>query len=639
MPLERFVIEELGGLNRNLVDGLGKQPDELKNLKFDKMGGWRYYGAPEVERTGLPSPFYQSVNRYGVYFDDATEEYHFHDAVTDGLSASDLTKDLTVPVAFADTGVSIANADGSTNYFVAPRARYGPFLDYMTGVALSPDEVATPAVPGWPEVTVTWTAGTANGDIEYQGHIIVGYAAWVQTKGGKYVFKTRSQDIYPLDFTPTPTENGRFNFEIEDPPAGSVPTGVQYGVDIYIEAYDTGFKVAHSGFLGGGVPGEVIQYSDFANDLVGNSEIFVDGRFDLAVSHQGRYYYVDAHAGGSDYASSATSFFGLGYESKVGPVWDIRRYGRGPDNIVVYSEAGPGNYALNATRATNFFVVSPEAGAGINALMSSPAGLMVFCENEIFLFRGDPVASSSLVRYSGTIGNTPGSHPVSLAGVVFNVWGGHVYMHSLGMGDVDFGQGISRISDAVYLLDDPFINLYADQENNQIIAETEAGLLYVYDAQSQSWFEHQYSGGTYTPLNYGGGPLVDGNLFYEATGAISFISNEGAAPADLGPSFKFSHLDFGDKRAHKLFRSVEVFTNPDWSSTASPTMTYQVGEMSSGTTVNGVDLGSGRWVFRLEPGASGARGSFEFSFPLMAAGDVIEPPIVFNYVPKGRRRI
>jgi hypothetical protein len=103
---------------------------------------------------------------------------------------------------------------------------------------------------------------------------------------------------------------------------------------------------------------------------------------------------------------------------------------------------------------------------------------------------------------------------VSLAGVIFNVWDGHVYMHSLGMGDVDFGQGIARISDPVYLFSDPFVGVYADQENNQIIAETEGGLLYVYDAASQSWFEHQYSDGGYTPLNYGGGPLVDGNLFY-----------------------------------------------------------------------------------------------------------------------------
>jgi hypothetical protein len=122
-------------------------------------------------------------------------------------------------------------------------------------------------------------------------------------------------------------------------------------------------------------------------------------------------------------------------------------------------------------------------------------------------------------------------------------------------------------------------------------------------------------------------------------GSISFIRNEGSAPADFGPSFRFSHLDFGDKRAHKLFRSVEVFTNPGWSSTAAPTLTYQVGEAPTGTTVTGEDLGGGRWVFRMEPGASGPRGSFEFSFPLMAAGDVIEPPIVFNYVPKGRRRI
>jgi len=187
-------------------------------------------------------------------------------------------------------------------------------------------------------------------------------------------------------------------------------------------------------------------------------------------------------------------------------------------------------------------------------------------------------------------------------------------------------------------VDDPFINVYADQENNQIIAETEGGLLFVYDAPTQSWFEHAFSDDGYEPLNYGGGPLVDGLLFYKSSSLFN-ISNHAAASASYPPAVTFSNLDFGDKRAQKLFRSVEIFTNSDWSSTASPFMSYRVGDMATAMNITGEHLGSGRWVFRCEPGASGPRGTFEFSFPLMGADDVIEPPIVFNYVPKGRRRI
>jgi len=417
MPLERFVIEELGGVNRNLVDGLGKQPDELKNLKFDRAGGWRYYGARDaVGNVFGYEPFYQMVNRYGVYFGDSFI-YRVHDVVTNSLVVRVLNKDLT-NAGPGSGGESLANADGSTNYFAIPRVRYGPYVDYLTGLGVSPDQATTPVAPN---VAVTWTNGSANGNLNHNRIFLGLYAAWVQTRGGKYIFAHKRVTIYPIDYGAT-TE-GRLNFTVQAPPSGSIPAGVQYGIDIYVIGESPAFVREYEGFLGTGLPGDVVRYADYESDLAPSSEIFVEGHSSRTTSHQGRYYYVQPQALGGDYVLLADAFFGLGYEIGVGPVMDIRRYGRGPDNVIVYSEAVPSNYAVNAVRALNFFVVTPEAGAGINALMSSPAGLLVFCENEIFLFHGDPASSPSLVRYSGTIGNTPGSHPVSLAGIVF--WSGY----------------------------------------------------------------------------------------------------------------------------------------------------------------------------------------------------------------------
>ena len=93
-------------------------------------------------------------------------------------------------------------------------------------------------------------------------------------------------------------------------------------------------------------------------------------------------------------------------------------------------------------------------------------------------------------------------------------------------------------------------------------------------------------------------------------------------------------LDLGDKRAGKLWRSVEVYTNEEYD--GEPLLTWRVGEATG--VVSGRNKGKGIWVFVLPMGQTGPLADLIFTFPGMDSVDTIEPPVVVSFVPRGRAR-
>jgi len=638
--LERFVIEELEGLNLNLVDGLGTAPDGLRNALGDRFGGYRYYGQGEDildfdtainGNLGDVDSILSSENRYG-YYKNGANEYGLH---TLGLPALDRVKVSTTWSPFASATGTAGKSLGPT-YFSIPGARYGPW--YIPGKVTGTGKQGEPRLSFNQTVAppyVEYGSSTSSGSVP-AGLYKFRSAAFVETERGRLVFHVSNASI-----------------DISLAAAGHITAAVPVGKEgyagayIYVDAFPSGSDPLGNHFAGildgaGSISADPLVINDLS-ELTPSSDIFINPDHDISAFHDGRFYYANPTVLNAYVSGGMTSIWnGPGWDNSAkreNVIRDIQYENVGPDIFVHFTEVMPFSGGVNMTKALNNFRVWPSSGAGVNALMPSPAGLMVFCENEIFLFRGDPV-QPQLLKFSSTIGNTPGIKPVSLAGVVFNIYGGEIYTYALGMGDIDFGSGISKISMPVYLPNDPFVKLAADPQNNLILAQTESGNIFIYDAGRQQWVEHPFSGHPElkTMLNYGGAPDAEGGLFLFDGGLVRAVKKTGGqTTADPSLTVAFNQLDFGDKRAKKLYRSVEAFTNSEYAGAAS--MTYKIGEMAAPASVDAESFPEGRHVFRLPPGVSGAVGDFEFEFSQMGEDDVVEPPIVFNYVPKGRRRI
>ena len=608
--LQRFPIEQLGGVNRNLVDGLGTAPDKLKNLAFDRAGGWRYYGEFGLAESVTAAPLEVSAvsGDFGFYYGAG------NDLVLHRSNPSSL---------WTDTVASI------TKWSSIPTVRYGPWR-IIQGTASE--------VPSAGTATGYFATGTAAEATLPLGDYVFSTAEYVDTDKGKYLFAFENSG-----------ESPETSVSIETAGEGILITNESIHPRlVYLRDGPEGELDLTSGFVADLQPGEEREIVD-PSEFLANSDIWIRSHHDLTEFHQGRMYV----------ANPIARLFSLSaLEPFNGPGWD-RASSRIQDQSVVANDIPHGNLiffseviptvnpdapgGVNMVRSLNYFSVPISSRSRILGLKSTPAGLLIFCDYEMFLFRGDPV-SAELVRFSSSIGLDSGTKPVSMAGIVFSIYGGEVYMFSLGMGDVDFGGGASKISDPVYNLTDPFVELSVDRDRGQLIARTQNNLVFNYVASKQEWFENPFSGAEelHALLDYGGGPDIDGALFalHPAGGgtSLSFIKYDGNFLTGSDPAvFRFDNLDFGDKRARKIFRSVEVYVDDDYAPSVMPTMSYSVDGRSG--SVAGNDLGEGRWVFRLPLGASGAQGSFEFLFSDLTVDNVIEPPIVFNVVPLGRRRI
>lgn len=336
-----------------------------------------------------------------------------------------------------------------------------------------------------------------------------------------------------------------------------------------------------------------------------------------------------------------------------------------PEMTVVYSNPGAANRGWQA----NVITLNASSSSRITALSSTPAGLLVFMENETWLISGnpDPYAGDVRVqRFSGTMGCDPGVTPARLGAVVFPIYNGELYAISLGMGDVDFGSGVENIGRPIWLREDPFVRAVGEPRTNHVVAATRSGIVYRYDAQAKAWFNDPFSdvavGGEGDILGFyeyvlqenGDNVLFEDGyqmlgesspsferlipLPYAGGMTVYLVNNEfwGITTDEAGDvRMRWDDLDFGDRYTHKLWRRVEVSTSGSYAGT--PTLRYAVdGDWQS--TVSGVSSGNGVWVFNLHRGQVGITLGLEFAFPGMQLTDSIEPPIVIEAAARYRSR-
>jgi hypothetical protein len=298
-----------------------------------------------------------------------------------------------------------------------------------------------------------------------------------------------------------------------------------------------------------------------------------------------------------------------------------------PDLTLAYSTTG----SVNRGSIDNFLTFSPLASSRITALASTPAGLLVFMENETFLVRGDPAGGDlASQRLSGTLGCDPGVIPARMGSVVMPIYKGEIFAVNLGGGDVDFGGSMVNISRPIWLPDDPFIQVVGEAKRQHIVARTAAGRVYRLDVSEQKWMNDPFD--EMADLRW----LLpaDTDTFYgtryNVGGYLDVVSDDLVGT----PLIAWTDLDGGDKNLMKLWRRMEVFT--EGAGDGTPTLTYTARGASE--TVSGIDKGEGRWVFTFKRGVVSPTVGLQLEFLGATEDFVMEPPVVIEFVPRYRQR-
>ena len=623
--LQRFPIEQLGGVNRNLADGLGTAPDELKNLRFTRAGGWQFYGAVN---DGPQLPGHSGVDTVTITRDKSG--YYVWRVGGAGhpgylFNGGSVVDFGTIVGATADPVVSYTPYTGLViSHGVTAQEYY----------ARMPSGVFSVVEASHNDVSIALGSGTG-----FSGNLRFAFIHYVQTAMGKVLFHPKGS-TFADDILLSATEE---SIEISRQPSAA-------GTLVYLKGqYRYGGTEELPGwtpslgnrFIADFPPSETTANIEITDDseLMENSHIWLKRilatpRADPVEHHQGRYYYSRPAPLAS--GASTDPWYGPGSRDSQTRANLVPPLGSGPEPTVIYFTEL--NFA-NLSRTLNYFNIPFSASRTVTALLSTPAGLLIAGENEMFLLRGDPEAQPELTRFSSSIGSDFDVRAVSMGGIVFVAYAGHIYMLSLGMGDIDFGSGIDRVSDDIYDVEDEFKQLAVDHELNILVARTESGKIFHFDVARRAWFEGGLSempdffAFLPNPGVLSGSPIGDGPIYLSTNGQTKTLELGGSGSARFG----FEQLDFGDKRARKLFRSAEINVSDEYNPGSPPVMEYAVDGRSG--SVNGSNLGEGRWVFRLPLGSSGAKADFAFSFSGLTVSDVIEPPIVFNVVPLGRRRI
>jgi hypothetical protein len=344
-----------------------------------------------------------------------------------------------------------------------------------------------------------------------------------------------------------------------------------------------------------------------------------------------------------------------------------------PRLTLIYSDVGSANRGTDL----NYFVLNASNSSRITALASTAAGLLVFMDNETWLLTGnvDPFFTAlsaqpqaRIQRFSGTIGCDNNVIPGRLGGVVFSIYKGELYAITLGMGDVDFGSGIELISTPLNLKEDPIVQVVGEPQTNHVVIKTKRNLVYRYDTRSKQWADDVFSEVSLDPIASSPDERLvitedsddilledDSKLRLESTPdnnrlllipaclcgtyATRVVLKDRFAAVDLAlkdkVAVRWDRLDFGDKTLDKLWRRVEAKTSPSYQGT--PTLTYE-SENVPRSTVSGVSLGNGNWVFSFGRGVVSSALDIELEFTSMAAGEVFEPPVVFEFASRNRPR-
>lgn len=154
--------------------------------------------------------------------------------------------------------------------------------------------------------------------------------------------------------------------------------------------------------------------------------------------------------------------------------------------VLSYTEVGWANLISDRS----WIVIQPTQSTQFTGILSTPSGLLVMFENEIYLVTGDPAFGNvSVELYLDMVGHDmpidgmtpadPGPRPCKVGGVPFVIWNGKVWVLQAGQAQ--------QLAPDQWRRDDPFVRISPEPQTRSLLALTETGLVFRYILDDQFW--------------------------------------------------------------------------------------------------------------------------------------------------------
>ena len=323
--------------------------------------------------------------------------------------------------------------------------------------------------------------------------------------------------------------------------------------------------------------------------------------------------------------------------------------------VLTHTETGWANLVSDQS----FIPIQPTQSANFTGIVSTPSGLMVMFDNEIFLVTGDPSFGNVTVElFLDMVGCDLGTTPARMGGLVFVVWDGRVWA-------VQAAQVVD-ISRTQWRPEDPFVRVTAEPQTRSILAVTTSGRVLRYFLDDQFWMtdpvnRDDFVLGELLP-NCVCGP-DDFTRFVQPTGEVWITKTDGTPDV---PHIVYRDMDFGfPERRTPLYVTKMTFEGPlvgaefdraagGYNAAALPGLFYEAGAAANGQTHQTINaLSGGIAPVMGKPGTQrvgtvtwrlplGTTRSFSMGVRLelrgMTYADVIKPPIRFFHAAGGETR-
>lgn len=144
--------------------------------------------------------------------------------------------------------------------------------------------------------------------------------------------------------------------------------------------------------------------------------------------------------------------------------------------VLGYTEVGWANLMSDQS----FIPIQPTQSTRFTGIVSTPSGLMVMFDNEIFLVTGDPAFGNVTVElYLDIAGCDKDTIPCKVGGIPFVVWTGKIWA-------LQAGQAAS-IGAEQWRAEDPFIAIAPEPQTRSLLALTSRGEVFRYVLDAEFW--------------------------------------------------------------------------------------------------------------------------------------------------------
>lgn len=264
--------------------------------------------------------------------------------------------------------------------------------------------------------------------------------------------------------------------------------------------------------------------------------------------------------------------------------------------VLCYTETGWANLISDQ----NYIPIQPTQSEEFTGLLSTPSGLMVMFDNEIFLVSGDPAFGNlSVELYLDMAGCDEGATACKIGGLPFVIWDGKVWV-------LEAGQA-NEISRDQWSPLDPFVRIAPEPNSRSILVTTQGGVVYRYIVDDGFWLTD--------PVNRDDEPILEtlpapNVRFVQADGAVWTVERDGKPDV---PHVVYRDMDFGfPERRTPLYvirmglegpLAAAVYDRSDVSYDADdvPALFYTSGASTNGSTYETLnELPSGGIPSRME---------------------------------------